>query len=75
MKALHHLTDDDLVAVGNIFAGDLSYYVAGWDYTNTGGERAAELKCRRQSQPVDAEMKRRGLATTVPALCPLGVRP
>ena len=74
MIPLHHLTDDDLIAVGNDYAGRLSYYVAGWDYpASADQERHAHARCRRQAAPIDAELKRRGLRTTCRALCPLGV--
>lgn len=72
---LHRLTNDDLLEIGNQYARDLSYYVAGWDYPESASkERNAHNRCKRLASPIDAEMKRRGLTTTVPALCPLGVR-
>lgn len=74
MMPVHRLTDDDLLEVGNRLSLDLSYHVAGWDYTNISDEeKAAERRCERQSRIIGREMERRGLRTTVTTLCPLGV--
>lgn len=73
MIPIHHLTDDDLVAVGNDMSLDMSYYAAGWDFANrSAAERAAEIECLRRAIIIDREMARRGLRTTVTTLCPLG---
>ena len=76
MNPYKHLSDGDLIDLGNTFAGDLSFYVAGWDYANAAEqERAAARKCKRQSRPIDVEMKRRGLCTTRPSLVRVGALP
>lgn len=65
MRALKHLNDDELLGIGNEYARDLSYFVAGWDYPETRQrEQNAHNRCRRLAGPIDAEMKRRGLQTT-----------
>ena len=65
MNGWKWLTDDDLMAVAESFAGDLSYYVAGWDYPESAArERDAHAACKRKAAPVDAEMRRRGMRTT-----------
>ena len=69
MKAIKHLTDDDLVEVANALARDCSYYVAGWDYSNQSEEE--KTWGRRQMAIFDhirPEMKRRGLKLTVSSL-------
>ena len=74
MRALRYLTDDDLVAIGNEISGDLSYFVAGWDYPESAQKEAgAYSDCCRKAAPVDKEMVRRGLSTTCKTLCPLGL--
>jgi len=73
VMALRHLTDEDLIAVGNSYGNDLSYYVAGWDYPESAArERAAHSRCRRKALPVHEELKRRGLRTDAPLLVSLG---
>ena len=75
MRALKYLTDEDLVAIGNEVSGDLSYFVAGWDYPESAQrERQAYEDCCRKAKPLDLEMQRRGLSTTRATLCPLGVQ-
>ena len=73
MIPVHHLTDDDLIALGDHYAGSLSFYVAGWDYANAReNEREAHRHCERLAKPVDEEMKRRRLKITRPSLVSLG---
>ena len=65
MIPVHHLTDDDLIALGDHYAASLSFYVAGWDFPESAQrEREAHRHCERLAKPVDAEMKRRGLKIT-----------
>jgi hypothetical protein len=74
MRALKHLTDEDLMEIGNIYVNDLSYYYAGWDYPDSArAEAGAQARCEKASAPIDAELRRRGLQTTAKSLCfPLG---